>query len=295
MKSATKKPFNRGRFYRLVAVSLIFTLLIAYIAISIYAGFTFTTASYRSLDTTPAAYGLPYEEVSFSSAASDKLTLRGWWIPNPKSSRTLIMVHGQGATRQHLLGLSKPLWERGYNLLFFDLRGHGLSDGDHHTLGLQEQWDVVGAASFIKSRGFKPASIGAIGWSMGAASVIMALSDTSDIQAGISDSGYADLSALHGIFYPGMSVVMRLMRGFDPDEVNPENSIKKLGNHHLFLIQGEQDRNVPISNFYKLKAAGDPNVTEVWVLPGLGHVAGFDALPDEYLRRVTAFFDKELI
>lgn len=45
---------------------------------------------------TPADYGLPFEEVTFS--ATDGLQLRGWWIPVQGSDRAVIVMHGHGGS-----------------------------------------------------------------------------------------------------------------------------------------------------------------------------------------------------
>jgi pimeloyl-ACP methyl ester carboxylesterase len=81
---------------------------------------------------TPAARGWTYSDVSFRDSAG--LTLRGWWIPGTRH-RTVVMIHGWTASRQEPMGKSGYLHDAGYNLLLFDLRGHGASDGDYTTLG----------------------------------------------------------------------------------------------------------------------------------------------------------------
>jgi dipeptidyl aminopeptidase/acylaminoacyl peptidase len=204
-----------------------------------------------------------------------------------------------------MLSLTKPLWEQGFNLLVFDLRGHGESDGDHYSFGQHEQWDIVGAAEYIKNKGFAPGKIGVIGWSMGASSAIMALSDTPNIKAVVSDSAYAeyttlsdwkfnDITGLPFLFYPGALVFDRLFLDVDLNQARPVQTIGNTGGRHLFLIHGTSDEVVPFSEFGKLIQAGKENVSETWVLPGQGHLDAFPRQPEEYIRRVTAFFDKEL-
>jgi dipeptidyl aminopeptidase/acylaminoacyl peptidase len=214
----------------------------------------------------------------------------------------LLLVHVKNGDRSFPLGLSKPLWDRGYNLLIFDLRGHGQSDGGHYSYGQYEQFDIVGAVDFVKGKGFQPGGIGIIGWSMGAASSIMAMGQTTDIRAGVSDSSYGDLTRVAGqrlgmllFFYPGMVAADRLLYNIDIDQVKPEAALKKLGNRHLFLIHGDADVTVPVSEVFHLKEAGGSNIADTWILPGVGHAGAYNANEAEYLRRVTNFIDKELI
>ena len=83
---------------------------------------------------------------------------------------------------------------RNYAVLTFDLRAHGESGGDHFTLGQLETRDVVGAVRFLQSRG--RTCIGAIGWSLGAATLLNAAPDLPEIQAIVADSAFANLAVL---------------------------------------------------------------------------------------------------
>ncbi len=292
-----KKPFYKSGRFRLIFFGVVVASIIFYAAASVFFALYYTSVFDRSLGSkTPATYGLAYDEVSFPSATDARQTLRGWWIPNRMSKKAIILVHEQNQTRAHLLPLSKPLWDKGYNVLLFDLSGHGQSEGDYQTFGLREQWDVVGAANFVKDLGFKPTSIGAIGWSMGAPTAIMGMSQTYNINAVVSDSGYANLRPLHHreFFYPGILIASRLLRGYDPEQVQPGQAIRNLGIRHVFIIHGEQDDTIPISEAYTLKELGGSNVTDMWIIPDGRHVNAFETRPVEYLRRITAFFEREL-
>jgi len=302
-KFLAKRQFYNSKMFRLGFPIAIVIIVLGYGAASVYGANVFTTSPKRTLGLyNPADYGLTYENVEFESKAKDELTLRGWWIPQKKASRVLILVHVKNGDRTFPLELSKPLWDKGYSLLLFDMRGHGQSDGTHYSYGQYEQLDIVGAVNFIKAKGFKPASIGIAGWSMGAASAIMAMSQTADIQAGVSDSSYGDLGRVAGqrlgllkIFYPGMVLSSQLLMNTDIEQIKPELAIKKLGQRHLILIHGDQDSTVPVSEIYHLKQAGGNNVVDTWVLPGVEHAGAYHSQKAEYLSRITTFFDKELV
>jgi len=294
------KKFLKTKKFKLIFA--LWLLLFAYIIGSVFMLYITTVNANRRLpDLTPRTVGLAYEDISFVSRARDHINLAGWWIPRQGSDKVLILLHVKNGDRTFPLSLCKPLWDNGYNLLLFDLRGHGLSGGSFYTYGFQEQYDVLGAVDFLKAKGFQGKSTGVLGWSMGAATAIMAMSRTPDIQAGISDSAYGDLTRVVkgrlgglGFFYPGLTLSARLFEGIDIDRVKPEDSIKKLGNRHLLLIHGAQDTTVPVSEVYHLQEAGGANVTETWVLPGVGHGMAFVAQPAEYVRKVVTFFNREL-
>jgi uncharacterized protein len=309
MVLATRAKRSRSGVKKLVAfltLGLVPIFAVVYLTVAIYGANSFTSSPNRSLGAdTPAKYGLTYENVSFKSAATDRLTLRAWWLPNPISKRVLIAVHGKDTNRGEMLELSSKLWANGYNLLLFDMRGHGQSDGDHYSFGQYEQFDIVGAVNFVESKGFEPAHIGIVGHSMGSASALMAMSQTSDIKAGIIDSSYADFdelaqekfsptTRLPGFFFPGIKLAGQMFLNIDLNQAKPEEAIKKLGQRHVFLIHGDEDSLIPLSHFYRLKTAGGISVGESWVIAGAEHVQGFQVQPTEYVQRVVAFLDREL-
>ena len=58
----------------------------------------------------------------------------------------------------------------GFTVLAFDARGHGQSGGETNALGWRGASDVAGAVAFLRRHsGVDPASIAALGLSMGAA------------------------------------------------------------------------------------------------------------------------------
>ena len=90
-----------------------------------------------------------YEDVAFTTA--DGLRIRGWFLPAAKpSERTLVICHGLGANRSNFL----PYCEVGdalhANVLIFDFRGHGDSDGHTTSFGYYERFDVLAALKYLR-------------------------------------------------------------------------------------------------------------------------------------------------
>jgi dipeptidyl aminopeptidase/acylaminoacyl peptidase len=214
------------------------------------------------------------------------------------------MVHAKDGTRTFMLPISQKLWEQGFNILLFDMRGEGQSDGERVSYGQYEQYDVLGATNYVKSNGFKPGSIGVVGWSMGATAAILAMSQTGDIKAGVADSSFADFerlanerfsssTGLSGVFFPGITTAARLLLNIDVSKASPEAAIKNLSGK-LFLIHGTKDAEIPVHDFDLLVQAGGKIITESWLVEGSEHVRSFRDHPIEYVQRVTAFFNREL-
>jgi dipeptidyl aminopeptidase/acylaminoacyl peptidase len=278
-------------------VALALLLAATYAGLSVYKAYDYTTTPRQAISSaSPADEGLHYENVTFPSAANDGVQLTGWWIPNPNGHRVLILVHGRYQNKAAYLAVAKPLWDAGYSLLLFDLRGHGQSTYVPCTYGIKEQWDVIGAARFAQQKGFAPASLGVIGWSLGGASTLMAMGSTNDFAAAVADSAYANSDPLlaRNPLKPGLRLAMRLVRGVNLSQVDPADSIRNLHNRSIMLIHGANDNVVPLAQERLLERAGGSSIKVNWLVPNAGHVQAASLDRDEYVRRVTAFFDGAL-
>jgi len=243
----------------------------------------------------PSNFGLKYEEVNFKT--KDGLILKGWFIPKEGKKATIIVCHGYPFDKGNILPSSLFL-HREYNLLLFDFRAMGESEGKYTTVGYQERKDLLAAIDYLKSRGIE--KIGALGFSLGGAVIIMAHSP--DIKAIVSDSSYATLDLMiHSLFrhyhflrYPFVFTVKslsRLVLKFDTSSVSPVNTIKEVETPILF-IHGERDSQIPVKNAYLLHEAAPKS--ELWIVPGADHGEAQALATIEYKRRVLEFFEKNL-
>src|SRR6267142_2627906 len=131
---------------------------------------------------TPRDLKMDYEDVWFKTA--DGLTLRGWYIPCAKETqKTLILLHGYPADKGNILPALAFLHED-FNLLLFDFRYLGKSEGSYSTAGAKEVEDLLAAIQFLKGRGVK--EVGVWGFSMGGAVALMAIEKALEIRAVIS-------------------------------------------------------------------------------------------------------------
>lgn len=276
---------------------------VCYCAASAIAATVATTVRRRTPDQ-PSDTGLAYEEVEFP-AAGDALTLRGWFIPAPGSTRLVIIVHGKDAHRCNagieLGALYRALVEQGFNALAFDLRGHGLSDGKRLSLGFYEQRDVLGAISYVKQRGFSAEQIGILSFSMGAATTLLVLPQT-DIRAVVADSAYADLHTLlrdtfahRRVFLPGVLAIAYLAFGIDVRQVCPAQALRSVTGRRILLVHGGRDRVVPPDNLWALAAAGGRNIVDAWMVPEAEHIRAIARHSQTYFTRVIDFFNAELV
>ena len=94
-------------------------------------------------------------------------------------------------------------------------------------------------------------------------------------------------------FVPLITFFAEREAGFSVDEVDAKRWIPKIAPRPVFILQGGADVVISKSSGERLyQAAGEPK--EFWFEPKVGHASFDGALPAEYERRVTAFFDKYL-
>jgi uncharacterized protein len=247
----------------------------------------------------PSAHGWAYSDVSFTDSAG--LVLRGWWIPGSRH-RTVVMVHGWTSSRHEPMSKAAYLHDAGYNLLVFDLRGHGTSDGGYTTLGWAEPDDVRAAVRF--ARGMDPGPIALLGYSMGASAAVEAAATGAGVQAVIEDSGFASavdvvrwtFTRTTGLpadpFADPLLALSAADIGVDLARIRPVDAAARL-TAPLLVIVGTADTLVPPAQGHALyHAAAGPK--ELLVVPGAGHVAGYFTAPALYRRTVLEFLAAHL-
>ncbi|UCE64358.1 MAG: prolyl oligopeptidase family serine peptidase [Nitrospirota bacterium] len=266
-------------------------------------------------DDNPRHYGLNYERVSFPT--EDGLTLRGWFIPAESASRqapaqekepreacaTILFGHGYPFDKANILRHALFLHSR-FNLLLFDFRYFGESDGAYTTAGLLETRDVKAAVEYVKGReDVDPTRIGAMGFSLSASSFILARH--TDVKAIVADSPYASLEKVvqrQFFFFPGPTkwplvaltkVYARLLLGLKLSDAVPADAVGEQKTP-LLLIHGDADSQIPVEHSREIHAKANPASTELWIVPGADHgfahaLAGYD-----YEIRVREFFERHL-
>lgn len=279
-------------------------LLTAYLAVSAYIARRLMRVARTPLSETPASLGLDYEDVSFPSR-NDNLMLKGWYLAGNKKF-TIIMVTGMHQNRVDssigTLAMARDLVARGFNVLLFDLRGRGESEGRGVLLTNADR-DIGGAFDYIRKSGCPADSIGIIGFSAGAASAII-FASRENIAAIVSESCFADVAYtfirkaatilstpkwLITMFSSGIYLMSRILYGYR--KINPLDRIADVA-CPILLIQGEKDDLVTPDDAYRLlKASGNPS-DELWLVPKAGHTESYCLNPAGYIDRITSFFQR---
>ena len=247
---------------------------------------------------TPADLGWQFEEVSLET--SDKVKLAAWYIPNEnQSDKAIIILHGYPADKGDLLYWASFLKDK-YNLLFFDFRYFGKSEGSFTSLGYHERKDVLAAIKYLKEKGVD--KIGLMGFSFGASVALLTLTETADVAAVAAHSAYANLDLMGKTYYGKTPFLLgpltvltkfwgRVIYGINADEIAPEEAIKKVDTP-IFIIHSRQDELILVENAERLRQALVGNKqSEVWIYDrGIhGEIGG-----EDYQEKTLQFFEGNL-
>jgi fermentation-respiration switch protein FrsA (DUF1100 family) len=254
----------------------------------------------------PSRHGLVYEEVEFPSRY-DHIPLRGWYLPALPDNRCIILLQGELHHRNspgiRALELGCDLVQVGFSVLLYDYRGRGESGGKRSSAGDREQWGVLGALDYINGRGIPTERIGLLGFSLGASVAILVAAKITAIPAIVADSAFVDWFrdleriALHGWVLPRwfvvpIVVVGRLFFQANFANVRPIKEVRHIAPRPVLFIHGADDTVIPPEETLELyRASGNPE-NSVWIVPSATHVKAYLRQREEYVARVTQFFQR---
>jgi uncharacterized protein len=118
----------------------------------------------KTLVATPEKIKLAFDKISLLTA--DKVKLHAWWVPRQNARATLIFSHGNAGNISHRLAKLRIFHDLGLNVLLYDYRGYGRSEGSPNEKGLYA--DVQAAYDFaVKEKNIPADRIIAYGESLG--------------------------------------------------------------------------------------------------------------------------------
>jgi dipeptidyl aminopeptidase/acylaminoacyl peptidase len=252
--------------------------------------------------------GIEFEEVTFSSF--DGTRLYGWWIGATPDAPTVVILHGVKKNRTDVLRAALVLRRAGFNVLVFDGRAHGNSEGRFVTYGFYERRDVETALEWLAAeKGMNREAVGLAGESMGAAIALQVAAHNPWIRAVWADSPFASLRRVAGEFVqrvtrlPGVvlnpvlwtTLQVANYRGkFDVRTVDPQALAAQI-KCPVSLVHGTADQLIATAHSQSIyDALGGSK--EIWFVEGVRHARSIrhHRSRREYSERLTRFFKENL-
>lgn len=244
-------------------------------------------------------------DITFKDS-KNSLNLSGLYFKAQNPDNCIVLSHSYGKNRMIFDSATstfiKACLERNFNVLTFDYRNSGNSEGKSSSFGYYEKYDLLGAIKYAKANGAKHVSI--LGISTGASVALLAVAeDPGVIDAVIADSSFSDLK--QHLYYNlptwnklptfPFSVLtipfFSLFTGIDVGDISPLKAMTKIPAEKVMLIQSEDDSVVPYKNSLKLFEQSD-SASVFWVIKNAAHGKIFETYQKEYVDRVLSFIQK---
>jgi hypothetical protein len=193
-----------------------------------------------------------------------------------------------------------------YIVLLPDARAHGYSGGDLATYGLKESDDIRRWVDWVEANDH-PNCVFGFGESMGAAQILQSLSKEARFCAVVAESPFATFREVayarfgrpfhtgpwlgRTFFWPTVEVGFLYVHqkfGLNMEAASPADAVAH-SSTPVFLMHGLSDENIPSFHSKEIQAR-NPSKIILWRVAGAGHCGTHSVAPQEFERRVLAWF-----
>lgn len=204
---------------------------------------------------------------------------------NPRSPRWVIFAHDYHGSWEDGLLYARHYAQRGFNLLFVEMRGHGNSGGGWIGMGYLDSLDLLAWCNWVVDAYGSSVSIALHGVSMGAAAALLCAGESSlpsQVRAVVCENAFTDawnaiISLYHGLgmdVHPAIDLVRHSLRrkkgGYDLALASPIDYLDDVNIPVLFAHAAHDTLVPPYMSVQMYRAAVDKH-------PDAGHaIASFD-------------------
>ena len=243
----------------------------------------------------------PIEKTDYTVTSYDGYVLHAQFVKNPiETTRYILISHGYTDNRFGALKYGRMYLEQGFNLIIYDLRGHGLNEPTFCTYSARERKDLLSMIQDSRARFPDAGLFGIHGESLGAATSIAVLEEKPPIDFVIADCGFSDIASvlkrgMKGMHLPVFlidiaSVCAKIRFGFSFGDMRPIDSLKDNLVPILF-IHGENDDFILPEHSEKMKEA-TRGYAELHLITDAGHAMSILTDPIAYGKYVASFLDR---
>ena len=227
------------------------------------------------------------ESVWFNSA--DGTRLHGWFFESQSGpeTATVIFFHGNGGNIGNVGWVGQRFVKRGFDVLVFDYRGYGASDGvAANESDLYADGDA--AVAFVRNvKGARPEQIVLYGQSLGTA-IVADVASRGVFGAVVLESGFSSASSVAASALPWLPRFLHFLGKNRFESARKLTSVKT----PILITHGDPDHTIPTAESQMLFAsANDPK--KLLIFRGAGHNV-FGSLGEQYLIQVEQFIRESL-
>jgi fermentation-respiration switch protein FrsA (DUF1100 family) len=222
------------------------------------------------------------EPVWFNSTNGTRLN--GWFFQSQTkpATATIVFFHGNGGNIMNIGWLGQRFAKRGFNVLLFDYRGYGASEGQ---AGSESDLYADGDAAVdfvIKQKGIRPEQIALYGQSLGTA-VVADVASRRKFGTVVLESGFSSASSVATTALPWLPRFLHFLGKNRFESARKLRSIRS----PILIAHGDPDGTIPTAEARLLfDSANEPK--KLLIVPGAGHVV-FGSAGEQYLNQVEQF------
>ncbi len=296
-------------------MKILLIVVIVLICISAAAGFFLAsfsmTGKRQTLEEARAWQEEHYDLSWYDSLAKTDYTVPGYegyvlhveYLENPvKTDRFILISHGYTDNRIGSLKYTKMYLDLGFNVIVYDLRGHGENEPAFCSYSIRESRDLTSLISDSRERYPDMTVFGIHGESLGAATSIACLKYDPQIDFVVADCGFSEITSvlkggLKGMHLPPVlvhiaSVCAKIRYGYAFREMRPIDSLAESEVPILFLHGGKDTFILPSHSEAMQRAA--KGYSELHLIPEAGHALSILTDPESYREYVESFLQKIL-
>ena len=236
----------------------------------------------KELPYTPSDIGLTYEEVWFST--DDGISIHGWYVAALEERGTVLFSHGNAGNISGRLETIRMLHGLGLNVLIYDYRGYGKSEGHPNEEGTYR--DALAAWNFlVQEKNISEDKIVIMGRSLGGA-VSARLATQTAPAALILESTFTSAKDLAQELYPFVPVRWLMRAEYPTADYLQQISVPVL------ILHSREDRLIPFHHGQELyQKAKDPK--DFFEMDG-GHGESHVVTGADYIAKLDQFFNEVL-
>ena len=240
----------------------------------------------------------PLEKEDYTVSSYDDYILHVQLLRNAEeTNRYIIISHGYTDNRFGALKYAKMYLDLGFNVIVYDLRGHGLNEETFCTYSVRERKDLAALIQDTRERYPQIQLLGLHGESLGAATSIAVLGEKIQVDFVVADCGFAEIvpvlkGAIKGMRLPTFmvdvaSLCAKVRFGYAFSQMRPIDSLDENRAPILFMHGADDNFILPEhSERMKEKTQG---YAELHLIPGADHAMSILTRPEEYAETVRKF------
>lgn len=245
----------------------------------------------------------PWPKEEFTIKSPFGYDLAAVYHPVEGSNRTVVISHGITLSRWGSVKYAMLFYKRGFNVLMYDLRHHGLSGGPNTSFGYYEKEDLKKVVDWAFARLGAGGIVGTLGESLGAATTLQHAGIDPRIAFAVADCPYSNLPGLlthrlrveyHLPPFPLLNIAeifTLLMAGWRFKDSSPIKYIPSIKTP-IFFIHGQQDAYILPQMSVEMFEAKQQGIRKLFLAPNAGHAEALVKNPVEYDRQIGEFLDE---